>query len=225
MNNHVIFVAPFFLPTTLRFIAGAVRLPGVNLSLISQDAAENLPPTLRSALAAHWRVDDGLDPGQLLEAAQALIQTLGTPTRIIGSLEQLQVPLAQVRDTLGIEGLDAASALNFRDKSQMKDVLNAAGLPCARHLLAENSEQAIAFSELTGFPLVAKPPSGAGGERTFRLNSHQDLDAMLQRYPANPYDPTLLEEFVTGIEHSFDSVMLQGNPVWYAMARYIPVPL
>jgi hypothetical protein len=39
MNNHVIFVAPFFLATTLRFVAGAARLPGINLSLISQDAA------------------------------------------------------------------------------------------------------------------------------------------------------------------------------------------
>ena len=225
MNNHVIFVAPFFMPTTLRFIAGAARLPAVNLSLISQDAAESLPSTLRSALAAHWRVDDALDPGQLLEAAQALIQKLGAPTRIIGSLEQLQVPLAQLRDVLGIEGLDTESAVNFRDKSQMKDVLNAAGLPCAHHLLAENSEQAFAFAELAGFPLVAKPPSGAGGKSTFRLNSHRDLDTMLQRYPANAYDPTLLEEFVTGIEHSFDSVMLHGKPVWYSISRYMPSPL
>ncbi len=225
MNNHVIFVAPFFLPTTLRFIAGAARLPGIDLSLISQDAAENLPSTLRSALAAHWRVDDALDPDQLLKAARALTQTLGAPTRIIGSLEQLQVPLAQLRDKLGIEGLDTESALNFRDKSQMKDVLNAAGLPCARHVLAENSGQAVAFAELVGFPLVAKPPSGAGGKSTFRLNSHQDLDAMLQRYPVNRYDPTLLEEFVTGIEHSFDSVMLHGKPVWYSISRYLPSPL
>ncbi len=225
MNKHVIFVAHFFLPTTLRIIAGAARLPGIEFSLISQDAAKNLPSTLRSSLAAHWRVDDALDPDQLLEATRALTQTLGAPTRIIGSLEQLQVPLAQLRDALGIEGLDTESALNFRDKSQMKDVLNAAGLPCARHVLAENSEQAVAFAQLAGFPLVAKPPLGAGGKSTFRLNSRRDLDTMLQRYPANAYDPTLLEEFVTGTEHSFDSVMLHGKPVWYSISRYMPSPL
>jgi hypothetical protein len=225
MDNHVIFVAPFFLPTTLRFIAGSARLPGIDLSLISQDAAENLPSTIRSSLSGHWRVDDALDPDQLLEATRALTQTLGAPTRIIGSLEQLQVPLAQLRDALGIEGLDTQSAVNFRDKSQMKDVLDAAGLPCARHVLAENSEQAVAFAELAGFPLVAKPPSGAGGKSTFRLNSRRDLNTMLQRYPVNAYDPTLLEEFVTGTEHSFDSVMLHGKPVWYSISRYMPSPL
>jgi phosphoribosylaminoimidazole carboxylase (NCAIR synthetase) len=225
MNNHVAFVAPFFLPATLRFIAGAASLPGINLSLISQDAAENLPPTLHNALTAHWRVNDALDPDQLLKAVQALTQNLGAPSRIVGPLEQLQVPLAQTRDALGIEGMDAASALNFRDKSRMKDVLNAADVPCARHLLAENAEQAVAFAQLAGFPLVAKPPSGAGGERTFRLNSQRDLDTMLQRYPANAYNPTLLEEFVTGIEHSFDSVMVHDKPVWHSISRYMPSPL
>ena len=225
MNDHVIFVAPFFLTTTLRFVAGAARLPGINLSLISQGAAESLPSTIRGALAAHWRVNDALDPDQLVKATQALTQKLGPPTRMIGALEQLQVPLAQARGVLGIDGLDTASAVNFRDKSRMKDVLNAAGVPCARHMLAENSEQAVAFADLAGFPLVAKPPSGAGGKRTFRLNSRQDLDIMLERYPANGYDPTLLEEFVSGTEHSFDSVMVRGKPAWFSISRYMPSPL
>ena len=225
MNNHVIFVAPFFMAATLRFVAGAASLPGINLSLISQEAVENLPAVIRRSLAAHWRVNNALDPDQLVTASQALAQNLGPPTRMIGALEQLQVPLAQARDALGIDGLDAASAVNFRDKSRMKDILNAAGVPCARHLLAENPEQAVAFADRAGFPLVAKPPSGAGGKRTFRLNSRQDLDTMLQRYPVNPYDPTLLEEFVSGIEHSFDSVVVHGKPVWYSISRYLPSPL
>jgi len=59
MSMHVIFVAPFFMETTLRFVGGAARLPGVSLSLISQDPADRLPADLRSRLAAHWRVEDG----------------------------------------------------------------------------------------------------------------------------------------------------------------------
>jgi hypothetical protein len=122
MNIHVIFVAPFLMETTLRFVAGAAGLPGVNLSLISQEGLEKLPPGLRSALAAHWRVDDALDPRQIVVAARALESKLGAAKRMIGALEQLQVPLAQARETLGISGLDVASAMNFRDKARMKDV-------------------------------------------------------------------------------------------------------
>ncbi|MFT5140644.1 MAG: hypothetical protein ACI9H8_001273 [Lysobacterales bacterium] len=225
MSIHVIFVAPFFLQTTLRFVNGAVRLPGVRLSLISQDSADSLPAGIRGQLAGHQQVNDALDGQQLADAARLLSQKLGPVERMIGALEQLQVPLAEARDALGIEGLNAASTMNFRDKSRMKDVLNAAGVPCARHLLAENSAQAMAFADAVGFPMVAKPPSGAGGKRTFRLDSSQDMENMLRRYPPNVYDPTLLEEFISGTEHSFDSVCIHGKPVWYSISRYMPSPL
>lgn len=225
MNKHVIFVAPFFLQTTLRFLNGAARLPGVRLSLISQDSADSLPAGLRSLLAGHQQVSDALDGQQLADAARALCRKLGPAGRMFGPLEQLQVPLAEARDALGIEGLDAECTRNFRDKSRMKDVLNAAGVPCARHLLAENAEQALAFARLAGFPMVAKPPAGAGGKRTFRLDSARDLEQMLRRYPPNAYDPTLLEEFVAGTEHSFDSICIHGKPVWYSISRYMPSPL
>lgn len=225
MPLHATFVAPFFLETTLRFVAGAASLPGVSLSLISQDPPERLPPRLRASLAGHWRVDDALDAGQLASAAKALADKLGPPVRMVGALEQLQEPMAEARALLGIEGLSTQAARNFRDKSRMKEVLAEAGVPCARHMLAENAEQAVAFAERVGFPLVAKPPAGAGGKRTFRINSAEELATMLRRYPPSRFDPTLLEEFVTGEEHSFDSVMIRGRPLWYSISRYKPSPL
>jgi D-alanine-D-alanine ligase-like ATP-grasp enzyme len=225
MNMHVIFVAPFCMETTLRFVNGAARLPGVNLSLISQEAIEKLSPDLRSRLAGHWRVDDALDPQQLVVAARALETKLGTAKRMIGALEQLQVPLARAREALSIEGMDSATAKNFRDKARMKDVLREAGLPCARHVLATSHEQARVFAEKTGYPLVAKPPAGAGGKGTYRLDSLQDLDALLNRYPPSGTEPIMLEEFVSGTEHSFDSIMIKGVPVWHSISRYMPAPL
>jgi len=225
MNPHVIFVAPFFMETTLRFVDGTVRLPGVNVSLVSQDPAEKLPAGLRSALAAHWRVDDALDANQLVQAAQMLAGQLGPPVRMFGALEQLQVPLAKARQALGLPGLDPDGARNFRDKSRMKDVLRAAGLPCARHALAAGANEATAFASAAGFPLIAKPPAGAGGKGTFRLESARDLATLLQRYPPTAANPILLEEFVSGTEHSFDSVVIAGRPVWYSISRYLPAPL
>ncbi|MGH8035778.1 MAG: ATP-grasp domain-containing protein, partial [Lysobacterales bacterium] len=162
---------------------------------------------------------------QLVSASHALAQQLGSPACMLGALEQLQVPLAQARDALGVQGLDAGSARNFRDKAQMKDVLSRAGVPCARHVLAENSDQAGVFARMAGFPLVAKPPAGAGGKGIFRLDSPRDLQILLERYPPDARDPLLLEEFVCGIEHSFDSVIIHGKPAWYSISRYQPSPL
>jgi hypothetical protein len=54
--------------------------------------------------------------------------------RLLAVLEQLQVPLAQVREQLGIPGMDTATARNFRDKARMKTVLRAPGRRAAAGL-------------------------------------------------------------------------------------------
>lgn len=225
MPVHAIFVAPFFMDATLKFLGGAARLPGVDLTLISQDPLDKLPPPTRERLAGHWRVDNALDPEQIVAAAQALEQRCGKAERIFGPLEQLQVPLAIARQALCLEGHGPDVAHNFRDKSRMKDVLRAAGVPCARHALVGDADTARAFAESVGFPLVAKPPAGAGGKSTFRIDNPGDLAELLSRHPADPRRPTLYEEFVTGTEHSFDSVLCDGDMVWHSISRYMPSPL
>ncbi|MDH3748721.1 MAG: ATP-grasp domain-containing protein [Gammaproteobacteria bacterium] len=225
MIQHVIFVAPFFMAATLRFLEGAANLSGVRLSLISQDPVDKLPAMLRQRIAGHWRVDNGLDPEQIVDAARRLAQELGEVMRMFGPLEQLQVPLAVARERLGIPGLSVESALNFRDKSRMKKVLENAGVPCARHALVGASDAAREFVSAVGFPVVVKPPAGAGGKSTFRLDRVSDFNEFLQRFPPDPCQPTLYEEFVFGTEYSFDSVMIAGQPIWYSISRYMPSPL
>ena len=48
---------------------------------------------------------------------------------LLAVLEQLQVPLAQVREHLGIGGMDPVTAANFRDKDRMKTVFEQAASP------------------------------------------------------------------------------------------------
>src|SRR5262245_25992617 len=127
----VVFVAPYFLPTTLRFVDAVGELHGVRLGLVSVDPPEKLPAGVRARLAAHVRVEDGLDAGQIAQATRSLAEQIGPPARLLGALEDLQVPLAEVREALRIEGMGVESAKNFRDKARMKTVLRAAGIPAA----------------------------------------------------------------------------------------------
>ena len=225
MKRHVIFVAPFFMDATLRFLAGTTALPEIRLSLISQDPAERLPEKLRNKLDGHYRIEDGLDAQQIVDAARQLMHSLGPAARMFGPLEQLQVPLARAREVLGLPGLSAEAASRFRDKALMKTVLQESGLPCARHLLTGDADAARRFVAEVGFPVVVKPPAGAGGKNTFRLNLPEDLGAFLHRYPLNNAHPTLFEEFVRGTEFSFDSVLIDGKPIWHSISQYMPTPL
>lgn len=225
MPQHVIFAAPFFLDATLRFLRGASLLPDINLTVVSQDPEARMPDELRSRIAGHWQVGDALDPQQLVDAARNLESRFGKATSYIAALEQLQVPLAEAREVLGISGLSSGAARNFRDKSRMKDVLRTAGIPCARHALVGDRASAEAFVGRAGFPVVVKPPDGAGGKATYRLDQPENLYSWLDRFPPNPKHPTLFEEFVQGTEHSFDSVFVAGRPVWHSISRYMPSPL
>jgi hypothetical protein len=219
------FVAPYLLDTTTRFVEAAASLPGVELALITNENSDRLPPGLRRHLAGHWRVDDALDAGQIAWAVEGLGGQLGPVQRLIAVLEQLQVPVAQVREHLGIPGMDPATARNFRDKAQMKTVLRAAGVPCARHRLADSAESAADFAQEVGFPLVVKPPAGAGAKSTFRLDDASDLSAWLNTIPPTPDRPAMIEEFLTGEEGSYDSVMVDGQLVWDSISNYLPTPL
>ena len=88
---NAVFVAPFLLPATARFIAAAASLPDVRLGLISQDPVERLPGDLRSALAGHYRVADGTDPQQIAVAV-AFLASQGARA---ASHELVLTPLAE----------------------------------------------------------------------------------------------------------------------------------
>lgn len=222
---NVAFVAPFFLPTTLRFVHAAAGLPGVELGLVSQDPAGKLPDDLRERLAAHVVVSDALDPAEIRQGVETISRELGPVNRLLGALEELQVPLGEVRDTLGIAGMGAETARNFRDKSRMKDVLRSAGLPCARHALVRTPDEAAGAAGELGFPLIVKPPAGSGARRTFRLDAPGELADLLATYRPTAGEPALFEEFVIGEEHSFDAVSIGGRVVWHSISHYLPSPL
>jgi hypothetical protein len=222
---NAVFVAPFLLPATARFIAAAASLPDVRLGLISQDPEDRLSDDLRSALAGHYRVQDGTDAQQIADATRVMARHLGGVDRLLGMLEQLQVPLGEVRDALGIPGMGADVARNFRDKARMKTVFEANGVPCAGHRLARTPVEARSAAAVLGYPLVAKPPAGAGARSTFRLDGDAQLEAWLNADPPGEHSPVLLEQMVAGAEHSFDSVLIDGELVWHSICRYLPTPL
>jgi biotin carboxylase len=170
-------------------------------------------------------VGDALDPQQIADAVRALAVEIGAPARLLGALEQLQVPLGEVREALGIEGMGAEAARNFRDKGRMKDVLERAGVPCARHARVTDETAAREFARRTGFPLVVKPAAGAGARGTYRVSGPEELVTALAASRPAPERPTVIEEFVTGEEFSFDTVSIHGRPVWHSLSRYLPAPL
>jgi hypothetical protein len=224
---NVVFVAPYAMGATTRFVGAVAGQPGARVALVSSDPLERFPEAVRARLAAHWRLDDCLDPAALAEAVAAVGSRLvpGRVDRLIAILENLQVPLAEVRGKLGIDGMGVDAANNFRDKGRMKAVLAGAGVPCARNRAAGDPSAAREFVAAVGFPVVVKPPAGMGARNTFRIDDGSQLERWLATAPPRLDQPVLLEEFLVGAEHSFDSVVVDGRLAWYSISRYLPTPL
>ena len=98
-------------------------------------------------------------------------------------------------------------------------------MPPASHApviqLVHHPFEAVAFAEEVGFPLVAKPPAGAGAQATFRLDEPSALQEWLRALPPRG-TPRPCSRFLVGEEHTFDSVTVNGQTVWASIADYIP---
>lgn len=223
---HVVFIAPRFLETTMKYVSAFAALDDVTLSVISEDPESSIPQLVHPRIAGHYQVGRCLDGEQLTTAVRAISRGIGPVDRLAGALEELQLPMAEVRDALGIEGMSGSVARNFRDKDRMKGVLRARGVPVARSFLATSAVDVRDFIEEVGFPIIVKPQAGLGARNTHRITSMDDL-AMLTGggMVPSPEAPLQIEEFVRAREHTCETITVKGQAVWRSGTRYFPTPL
>ena len=223
--HHVVYVAPYLAGNTLTCLERMLAMPDVRLGIITHEPIERFPAKLRAALGGHYQVSDCLSPSLLITACRAFKEDWGRVDRLIGFLEQMQEALASARDAVGIPGMGSEAAHNFRDKNRMKAVLRAAGLPVARQRLICSAADALSFIAEVGYPVVLKPPAGMGSKNTVRVSSADELYAALNEHLPSPERPLQGEEFITGSEHTFESISIGGRVVWSSSSYYLPGPL
>lgn len=222
----VIFVTPYFTDNAAQFIHALVNLSRpVSVRIISQDIEENLLASVRRKVDRFWKVDDVCVLQTLIEATQGLVSPDEKILRILAVNEQVQVPVAELREKLGVSGMNKKTALNYRDKDRMKTLLEKAGIQVAKHALVKTNRDALKFAKTAGFPMIVKPPAGAATQSTYRITNAEELEALLAGHPASKESPWLLEQFLMGDEHSCDTFMLNGQVMFRTFTSYHPTPL
>jgi len=222
---HVALVAPHFGENMRHCLRCFADVPDTKIGVLSHEPEDQLPPEVRDRVAGYQRIGDSADARQLADGARALQKQWGRLDRIEGYLEMLQVPIAEARDALGVDGMRAEAAHNFRDKNRMKDVLRKAGVPVARQALVKSGEDARAFVKQVGFPIVLKPLAGLGARNTQRAHDDASLASALNALLPSATNPAQAEEFVSGEEHTFEAVTIGGKTVWFSSTEYLPSPL
>ena len=220
--RNIVFVAPFPAETTLRFVRATRRLQDVRLL-----GVVHTPPSGEDAqLFDHVaRIEDPLNVQAIGEAIQALQNRFGPVDRILGILEHIQVQLAQLRQRFGVPGLSVDAAQRFRDKSDMKAALQAAGLPTARYKRLRTMQDAHDFVREVGLPIILKPPAGLGCKATVRVTRAEQLEPAIRALAPRPQEELLAEELIVGTEHSLETVTVNGEVKMVSITNYAPPPL
>ncbi|MEP6645888.1 MAG: ATP-grasp domain-containing protein [Saprospiraceae bacterium] len=221
----VAYIAPNFTANAVRFIEAFAELYDIRLVVISQEPIALLPPWQQSRIAYSRAISNVFDSAQLITTLTELQRKTGKFHRLLGATEQLQVPLAQARKVLGVEGMDIETSQNFRDKSRMKLLFEEAGIPCARHGLVTTVQNALIFTKKCPYPLVVKPVAGAGSQTTFRVNTDDEMRSAFEALGNKASEGVVVEEFIQGEEYSLDTFSLNGQVAGHTINHYLPNPL
>ena len=218
---NVVFLAPAYPPEMQEYTRGLAEV-GARVYGVGDSPAAGLPPRLRAYLHDYLQVPRIMDEEDVIERVTAWLK--GTEVdRVESQWEPLVLLAARLRERFGAPGMSLDTVRGFRDKQLMKERIAAAGLRVPHSFRASTERAVWAAAEQVGFPLIVKPIAGAGSADTFRVNSPDELASVLRR--VRHVAEVSVEEFVEGEEFTFDTVCVEGRPVFYNVAQYLPRPL
>ncbi|GLU34971.1 hypothetical protein Busp01_48130 [Trinickia caryophylli] len=166
-----------------------------------------------------YRVDDFLDTEALAAQVKRAIVEHGPVSHLLAFSEYLLDPAAAMRERFDIPGQTRAEVDRFRDKTQMKRVLQAANLRVPRWFACTTREQTETRARELGFPLIVKPIRGASSKGVQKVASADALRAALVALDLGQYE---IEEYIDGEILHVDGVLDQaGNCLFLCVSRYI----
>ncbi|MDX1500448.1 MAG: ATP-grasp domain-containing protein [Woeseiaceae bacterium] len=217
---NVIFIEPSFPYNQREFVRGLANV-GANVIGIGERPVSSLSGELKNWLGDYVQVGSVVHEPTLLEAVKAVQGKLWVD-RLEATVEAHILPAAHVREATGIPGTSAKTAYLCRDKPAMKEVLRDAGIPCAQSTRAESAEDAREFAAAVGFPLIIKPPSGAGASGTYRVRDADGLERVIRQCGLEHGQHVAVEEFIEGHEGYIDTLTIGGRVAHEFITHYYP---
>lgn len=218
---HVILIAPHF-PANQRQFARALKQAGAYVTGIGEWPASGFDAELKSWLDGYEQVSNVCNDEQLLAAVRRIQQRGPWVHRLEATVEAHILSAARVRELTGIPGLSARNAVLCRDKPTMKEFLREHGVATAQSLGADSLDEAKAFAERVGYPLIIKPRAGAGAAGTSRVDNHDQLTAAAREFNLGRGGSCAVEEFIEGHEGFYDTLSIDSHVHLEFVTHYYP---
>ncbi len=214
---NFVFLSPHFPPNYYLFAVHLKNL-GANVLGLGDEPYDLLRPELKAGLTEYFQVSNLHNYDELQRACGYFTHRYGKIDRLDSHNEYWLATEARLRTDFNIQGIKDDTIARIKQKSLMKEVFRSAGVQVARGRVVRSLEDARQLIAETGYPVVAKPDSGVGAAKTFKIMNDQDLKSFFAQAPSVDY---IMEEFVDGIIMSFDGLAdRDGNLVFYTAHQY-----
>ena len=217
---NVVMVSPGY-PAEMAYFTRGLAAVGATVIGVGDQPRDALPEAARASLA-HYEHVNLADEGAVLSALRGLSRHVSID-QVECLWEPYMILAARIREAFGLPGMTVEQTMPFRDKEQMKRVLDAAGIRTPWHVSTSTVAGVWEAAERIGFPLIVKPIAGAGSADTYRVDSAAELADVL---PLLSHVPQVsVEEFVDGEELTFDTICAGGRILFEHVLWYRPRPL
>ena len=212
---RVVFLSPRYPPEMRQYTRGLAEV-GAQVFGVGDGSPE---PELRRYLSGYLEVPSLMNEDDVIERVHHWLRGHSID-RVLANWEPLMVTAARLNERLGLPGMSVDTVRGFRDKQLMKERVAAAGLRVPRAQRVRSIADVWSAVEMTGYPAIIKPISGAGSADTYKVESPADLTRILpqMRHVAE----ASCEEFISGEEYTYDTVCIDGTPVYESVSRYFP---
>lgn len=218
---RVVFLGPTYPPEMLQFTRGLAEV-GAEVYGVGDTPRAGLPAVLKPYLHDYLQVPRIMDEDDVEQRVAAWLRGKAVD-RVLTNWEPLVILAARLRERWGIPGMSVDTVRGFRDKQLMKERVAAAGVRVPRSFRVTTASEVREAAEKIGYPLVLKPIAGAGSADTYRCRDDKELEDALLR--TQRVVEASVEEYVEGEEFTFDTICVDGKPVYENVAQYLPKPI
>lgn len=211
MKNFV-FISPNF-PVTYWMFCAELKKNGMRVLGIGDCAYDQLLPQLRESLDEYYKVSSLENYDEVFRAVAFFTYKYGKIDWLESNNEYWLERDAKLRTEFNITtGFKNEDIQKVKFKSAMKAYYQQAGLPVARYHLIEGYDDAVAFANAVGYPVVVKPDNGVGASSTYRLRSDDELRFFIDHMDDKVY---IMEEQVNGYVCTYDAIIgPEGEPLF-----------
>jgi biotin carboxylase len=212
---RVVFLSPRY-PTEMRHFTRGLAEVGATVLGVGDGTPD---PELRRYMADYLEVPSLFDEADVIRRVHAWVRGR-TIDRVLANWEPLVLTAAKLNEMFNLPGMSVDTVRGFRDKQLMKERVEAAGLRVPRSSRVRSIDDVKRAIEVTGYPAIIKPISGAGSADTYRIEDEAELATILPHM--RHVEEASCEEFITGDEYTYDTVCVNGKPVYESVTQYLP---